>query len=111
MRRYHIGFSISVVRQFFWDACDGFSLAFPMLVGVEGAKFRAECRAKGKEICVWTVNDTDEMRVALSGGIKAILTDQVALFNSVKNEVCLLAFATAYCVSERLRERDKALTG
>ncbi|EIW71953.1 hypothetical protein TREMEDRAFT_24419 [Tremella mesenterica DSM 1558] len=87
LRRYHIGFGIPIARQFFWDACEGFSMCFPVLMGAEGQKFLEDCRQGGKEVCVWTVNKEDEMRVALSFGIKAVLTDRVAAFTQVKNEV------------------------
>ena len=56
-------------------------------MGPDGQDFLKECRAAGKDICVWTVNHEDEMRVALSWGVKAILTDKVALLASIKNEV------------------------
>ena len=87
LKRFHIGFSTSIVRKFFWDHCDGFSISFPLLMGPDGQEFLKECRAAGKDICVWTVNHEDEMRVALSWGVKAILTDKVALLSSIKNEV------------------------
>lgn len=87
LKRFHIGFSPSIVRKFFWDYCDGFSLCFPLLMGPEGQAFLRECREARKDICVWTVNNEDEMRVALSWGVKAVLTDKVGLLSAVKNEV------------------------
>jgi hypothetical protein len=87
LRRYHIGFSPNVVRTYFWDACDGFSINFALLMGAEGQKFLQQCREAGKEICVWTVNDPGEMKVAMSWGIKAILTDRVGAFTSLRKEV------------------------
>jgi glycerophosphoryl diester phosphodiesterase len=53
----------------------------------DGQAFLQECREAGKEICVWTVNDEDEMRIAISWGVKAVLTDRVALLSQVKKEV------------------------
>jgi hypothetical protein len=75
------------MRKFFWDACEGFSIAFPLLMGSEGQAFLEECRAAGKEVCVWTVNDPNEMRIAISWGVKAVLTDKVGAFASIKKEV------------------------
>lgn len=86
LKRFHIGFSPSIVRKFFWDHCDGFSMSFPLLMGPEGQAFLEECREAGKEICVWTVNDEAEMKVAISWGVKAVLTDRVALLSQIKNE-------------------------
>lgn len=85
--RYHIGISPSIARQYFWDACAGFSINFSMLVGSEGQKFIADCRAAGKEVCVWTVNDPNEMRTAMTWGVQAILTDKVGLLTELKKEV------------------------
>jgi glycerophosphoryl diester phosphodiesterase len=87
LRRYHIGFSPNVVRTYFWDACDGFSINFALLMGAEGQKFLRQCREAGKEICVWTVNDPGEMKVAMSWGVKAILTDRVGAFTALRKEV------------------------
>ncbi|RSH83012.1 hypothetical protein EHS25_005722 [Saitozyma podzolica] len=41
--RYHIGESVALVRKFFWDACQGFSMCFPLLMGAEGQQFLADC--------------------------------------------------------------------
>ena len=60
-----------------------------MLVGSEGKAFLADARAAGKEVCVWTVNDPQQMRVAISWGIRAVLTDTVRAFVELKNEVSL----------------------
>lgn len=67
---------------------------FGMLVGPEGQTFIKQCREAGKEVCVWTVNDPNEMRTAMTWGIKAVLTDKVAGFVSLKAEVssiCVLS--------------------
>jgi len=87
LRRYHIGFSMQIVKRFFWDACDGFSIAFPLLMGWEGQAFLKECRDAGKEVCVWTVNDPNEMKIAMSWGLKAVLTDKVNAFMDLKKDV------------------------
>jgi hypothetical protein len=87
LKRFHIGFSPSIVRKFFWDHCDGFSICFPLLMGPEGQAFLEECKEAGKDICVWTVNDEAEMKVAISWGVKAVLTDRVSVLTKIKNEV------------------------
>ncbi len=58
-----------------------------MLVGAEGQAFLADARAAGKEVCVWTVNDPAEMKVAMTWGVKAILTDKVDVFINLKKQV------------------------
>ena len=87
LRRYHIGFSTAIAKQYFWDACEGFSLAFAILMTQAGQDFVRECREAGKEICVWTVNHPDEMRLAMQWGVKAVLTDKVGAFVNLKQEV------------------------
>lgn len=92
LKRFHIGFSPSIVRKFFWDHCDGFSICFPLLMGPEGQAFLEECKEAGKDICVWTVNDEAEMKVAISWGVKAVLTDRVSVLTKIKNEVSPLHY-------------------
>ena len=58
-----------------------------MLVGSEGKAFLADARAAGKEVCVWTVNDPQQMKVAISWGVRAVLTDTVKAFMDLKKEV------------------------
>lgn len=89
LRRYHIGVSTKLARQYFWEACEGFSMRFAMLVGEEGQKFVRDCRAAGKEVCVWTVNDPSEMKTAITWGVHAVLTDKVAAFVKLRAEVSI----------------------
>lgn len=56
-------------------------------MGSEGQAFLKECREKGKEVTVWTVNDETEMRVAMSWGVKAVLTDRVGAFVNLRKKV------------------------
>jgi hypothetical protein len=55
-RRSFIGVSVELAREHFW-ACDAFSVLFMSLATPEGVAFRKECKAEGKQLCVWTVND------------------------------------------------------
>lgn len=52
-----------------------------------GQAFLRDCREAGKEVCVWTVNDPGEMRIAVGWGVKAVLTDRVGAFTELKKEV------------------------
>lgn len=100
-RRYHIGISFPLARKFFWDACSGFSIAFPMLLSAEGQRFMEDCKREGKEVCAWTVNSREEMVWCARWGIKAIITDRVAFCVGVRREVswiCLLACVIAEIV-------------
>ncbi|WWC72093.1 uncharacterized protein I206_106053 [Kwoniella pini CBS 10737] len=85
--RYHIGFSIPIIKSYFWKYCQGFSICFPILMSNEGQNFLKECRENGKEVTVWTVNDENEMRTAISWGIKAVLTDRVGKFVELKQAI------------------------
>lgn len=87
LRRYHIGVSTTIARKYFWDACEGFSFAFPMLMSGQGQAFLNDCMRHGKDVTVWTVNDKEEMITAAGWGVKAILTDKVAYCVNVRKEV------------------------
>lgn len=104
LRRYHIGISPKLARQYFWDACEGFSMRFAMLVGYEGQNFIRDCREAGKEVCVWTVNDPSEMKTAMSWGVKAVLTDKVAEFVKLREEV-----SNYFLFSHRYRAKLQAI--
>ncbi|EJD53662.1 PLC-like phosphodiesterase [Auricularia subglabra TFB-10046 SS5] len=75
LRRSHIGFSPHIARQYFWDACEGFSMNFSGLSTAEGQRFLRECQAAGKRVMVWTVNEPAAMIEAVHWGVDAILTD------------------------------------
>lgn len=55
-----------------------------------GQAFLRECREAGKEVCVWTVNDPGEMKIAMGWGVKAVLTDGVGVLTALKKEVSRL---------------------
>ncbi len=62
-------------------------MAFPIMVGAEGQAFLRACKDAGKAVTVWTVNEREEMVVAAGWGVKAVLTDKVQFFVSVRKEV------------------------
>jgi len=74
-RRSYIGNSPYIARRYFWNHVDAFSMAFPALTTMDGQKFRTECKAAGKQLLVWTVNEPDHMMEAVRWGVDAILTD------------------------------------
>jgi glycerophosphoryl diester phosphodiesterase len=74
-RRSHIGQSISIAREYFWDGVEVFSMSFASLTTSDGLKFRNECKAAGKKIMVWTVNEPEHMMETVRWGIDVILTD------------------------------------
>ncbi|GAA5863915.1 hypothetical protein JCM8547_005279 [Rhodosporidiobolus lusitaniae] len=86
IRCAHIGMSPSLARKYFWDACDSFSMNFGCLVGVDGEKFREECKKAGKDLYVWTVNDRREMIEATKWGARAILTDKTQALLDLRAE-------------------------
>ncbi|KAJ8586668.1 PLC-like phosphodiesterase [Rhizopogon salebrosus TDB-379] len=74
-RRSHIGQSISNARNYFWGGVEVFSMSFASLATSDGQKFRNECKAAGKKVMVWTVNEPAHMMEAVRWGIDVILTD------------------------------------
>ena len=67
-------------------------------MGAEGQKFIQECWAAGKEVCVWTVNDPNEIKVAMQWGLRAILTDHVGAYKEIREEVRVLRTLGVGCV-------------
>jgi len=75
LRRSFIGISIELARKYFWDSCEVFSIAFPTLATMSGERFRKDCKAAGKKVMVWTVNDPLQMVEAARWEVDCILTD------------------------------------
>ncbi|KAF4601277.1 hypothetical protein EYR38_005929 [Pleurotus pulmonarius] len=74
-RRSYIGCDTTVARKYFWADCDAFSMHFDSLTSGDGEKFRKECKAAGKQLMVWTVNEPHYMMEAVRWEVDAILTD------------------------------------
>ncbi|KAG2156338.1 PLC-like phosphodiesterase [Suillus clintonianus] len=74
-RRSYIGKSLLIARTYFWDGVEVFSMSFASLTTYDGQKFRNECKAAGKKVMVWTVNEPEHMMEAVRWGIDAIITD------------------------------------
>ncbi|KAJ7167693.1 PLC-like phosphodiesterase [Mycena filopes] len=74
-RRSYIGNCPAIARKYFWDECEVFSIAFAALTSADGQRFRQECKAGGKKVMVWTVNDPDHMMEAVRWEVDVILTD------------------------------------
>jgi len=84
-RRSYIGESTEIARKYFWDSVDVFSVKFAVLATVEGEKFRKACKASGKKIMVWTVNEPVEMVEAVRWGVDVILTDVTKVWLDLRN--------------------------
>ncbi|KAJ6515363.1 PLC-like phosphodiesterase, partial [Mycena sanguinolenta] len=74
-RRSYIGNSPAIARKYFWNDCEVFSIAFAALTSADGQRFRQECKAGGKKIMVWTVNEPNQMMEAVRWEVDVILTD------------------------------------
>ncbi|KAF8638606.1 hypothetical protein AX17_002147 [Amanita inopinata Kibby_2008] len=74
-RRSYIGTSPDIARRYFWDDCDAFSMQFGALTSNDGQRFREECKAAGKNLMVWTVNEPTHMMEAVRWEVNAIITD------------------------------------
>ncbi|KAF8843114.1 PLC-like phosphodiesterase [Paxillus ammoniavirescens] len=79
-RRSHIGVSTSLARKYFWDDVEVFSMAFAALAGGDGWRFRNECKAAGKKIMVWTVNEPEHMMECVRWGADVVLTDTTKIW-------------------------------
>jgi phosphatidylglycerol phospholipase C len=87
VRRFCISMSIEQVRKHFWHQCHGFSMWYHQLASEEGARFRAECAAAGKEICAWTVNGREDMLQCARWGVYSIITDKPELWRDLKKVI------------------------
>ncbi|WWC97730.1 hypothetical protein V866_004615 [Kwoniella sp. B9012] len=85
--RYAISMSLPQCRKYFFDNCHGFSILYETLASSDGARFRAECAAKGKSICAWTVNSEEEMRQCGRWGVKSVISDKPDLWRSIRKEI------------------------
>ncbi|KAH8118424.1 PLC-like phosphodiesterase [Phellopilus nigrolimitatus] len=85
--RAHIGLSPYVAREYFWQGCDAFSMGFAALQTWEGERFRKECKAAGKKLMVWTVNDPRQMMECIRWEVDAIITDVTKSYLSMRSSV------------------------
>ncbi|WWD21001.1 hypothetical protein CI109_105482 [Kwoniella shandongensis] len=85
--RYAITMSIAQCRKYFFDSCHGFSVMYAALASSEGQRFLKDCRANEKGICVWTVNDREEMRECTRWGVKSVISDKPELWRDLKKEI------------------------
>ena len=92
-RRSYIGEDPGTARKYFWKDVDAFSMWFGSLTTADGERyvsfvhtyvfkltiasnrFRNECKAAGKSLMVWTVNDPACMMEAVRWDVDAILTE------------------------------------
>ncbi|KAI0068614.1 PLC-like phosphodiesterase [Artomyces pyxidatus] len=86
-RRSYIGFSPYIARKYFWEGCDAFSMWFPCLTTADGERFRQECKAAGKMLMVWTVNEPEQMVEAVRMGVDAILTDVTKVWLELRTKL------------------------
>lgn len=86
-RLSHIGHSPYLARKYFWDACDAFSMSFGALQTYDGEKFRKECKAAGKRLMVWTVNDAREMMECVRWKVDAVITDVTSTYLALRASV------------------------
>ncbi|EKM59894.1 uncharacterized protein PHACADRAFT_250682 [Phanerochaete carnosa HHB-10118-sp] len=75
-RRSYIGGDTDIARKYFWKDVSTFSMSFGSMTTVDGQRFRKECKAAGKNIMVWTVNDPECMMEAVRWDVDVILTDR-----------------------------------
>lgn len=83
----HIGLSLEIAREYFWDSCEVFSMLFSSLTTSEGARFRQDVARAGKRIMVWTVNDPLQMVEAVRWNVSVILTDRTRVWLDLRNRL------------------------
>ncbi|EIW66936.1 hypothetical protein M231_03967 [Tremella mesenterica] len=93
--RYAISMSIHEARSYFLPHCQGLSLHFPALASADGQRLLEQCRDSGKAVCVWTVNDEEEMKECVRWGVQSVITDKPDLWRKLRAEI--------------LADREKAL--
>lgn len=71
-----IGIDLSLAQcTTFWNACNAFSITFPVLASSEGEKFRERCNKEGKSIYTWTCNQQEQWALAANWNVKVVMTD------------------------------------
>ncbi|KAK6329686.1 hypothetical protein TWF696_003556 [Orbilia brochopaga] len=71
-----IGYSLRAASQFLDVPDANFNLLFPSIVGPLGSDFVRKAQSSGREVYVWTVNQSPLMRWAMSLGVDGIVTDE-----------------------------------
>lgn len=86
-KRSHIGHNPQLARDWFWDDCEVFSMSFSSMCSSDGQKFMEECKAAGKKMMVWTVNEPVHMMEAVRWGVDVILTDFTRVWLDMRAEL------------------------
>ncbi|EWC46622.1 hypothetical protein DRE_04109 [Drechslerella stenobrocha 248] len=71
-----IGFSLAAANRFLEVPEANFNLVFPSIIGPFGSDFVRRAQSMGREVYVWTVNETPLMKWAISLGVDGIVTDE-----------------------------------
>jgi phosphatidylglycerol phospholipase C len=79
--------SIPEARKHFFKHVHGFSVRYEYLASAQGERFRKECAAENKGLCVWTVNGREEMRNCARWGVKSVISDKPDVWREIKKEV------------------------
>ncbi|KAL0576169.1 hypothetical protein V5O48_005810 [Marasmius crinis-equi] len=73
--RSYLGNSPERAKKYFWDDCGTMSMSFGSMVGKDGERFRKDCKAAGKKLMIWTVNEPQQMMEVARWGADVIITD------------------------------------
>ncbi|KAF9266177.1 PLC-like phosphodiesterase [Marasmius fiardii PR-910] len=73
--RSYLGNSPDLAKRYFWDDCGTMSMSFSSMAGKDGERFRKDCRAAGKRLMVWTVNEPHQMMEVSRWGADVVITD------------------------------------
>lgn len=98
IKRCFIGIDLKLAQYpIFWDACDAFSIAFPILATAEGERFRQRCNREGKNIFAFMCNRQEEWAMAAAWGLDVVMTDTptryIAEFKAANGMSCRLSYS------------------
>lgn len=82
-----IGYSLALAAEFLDVPEANFNLLFPSVVGPFGSDFIRKAQSRGREVYVWTLNDTTLMKWAISLGVDGIVTDETMKLMGIPHSV------------------------
>ena len=79
----HIGFSTCYARQFLKVANVSFNMLQKVLLGPVGANFVKEVKDAGRQLFIWTVNDSNMMIWGIQKEVDGVITDDPRKFKEI----------------------------
>jgi len=81
---HHLSCSVAIARQHFWEMT-GFNMSYAILKSKKGQDFMKECKAAGKLVHVWNLNETHQYFLdVLNWGLDGCTTDSPSLLYQMR---------------------------